>query len=373
MDWKELRNKIRDKMREIGYYISEKLKYTKYGQELIEIFKYIYEQYNKYLYLAKLRKYLTPEVVLFLAIVFGIVGFVVGFPIGMFIHALAPDIIPQSVALILSVLLSIALIDIIIGGPYFIAISVREQMERYLPEALKQFSSTIKAGGTYTYAIKDIADAGYGRLSEEFDKIQKDLREGSTIQKALERFADRTTSKLIKRTMGIIIDAIEAGGGLSKVMDSISEDIKSTIRIKRERKAKTSMHAMLLAVSGILLAPAIFGMVLGILYFLITVSTQVAETGIGQALEHGGGMATQFMKPITEKDIQNAKIFKDMMYMLFLIYASIESLLVCIGISVIQESKVSKSIIYIPLALLATFTAYHVGILLTMMLLGLGK
>ena len=369
MNIREFFRNIRDKVREMAYKISEPLSRNKYGELLIQIFSKIYFTYDGYLQLAGIGDFLWPEVILVLAIVGGTIGFVIGSILTIVIHNFC-KIIPISI--LLPILCSIAIIDLIVGGPYFLASRVREEMERYLPDALKQFSSTIKAGGTYTFAIKEITTAGYGKLSKEFEKILKELREGLTLQKALNNFAERSMSKLIKRTIRIMIDAIESGGGLAKVMDSIAEDVRQVLRIQRERIAKTTMQSLLLTVAGILLAPAIFGMVIGILYFLITTSAEVAKSGLGEALKQaGGGLASAFMKPITKEDIERALQFKDMMYNLFLFYALIESALTCVAVSIIRESKPFKAIIYLPFAMLITYILYNGGILLTALMLGL--
>ena len=44
-------------------------------------------------------------------------------------------------------------------------------IEEALPDALKQLSDTLKAGGTYEYALREIATSEYDYLSKEMKNV----------------------------------------------------------------------------------------------------------------------------------------------------------------------------------------------------------
>jgi flagellar protein FlaJ len=215
--------------------------------------------------------------------------------------------------------------------------SIIDSIEKNFSDALKQMADTLKAGDTYESALREVANAEYGRLSEEMDIALRRLEEGENLETSLGGFAERVNSRLVRRTTTIILDSIRTGASLADILDEISDDVRSFQRIKEERKANTTMQFIFMAMAGGLIAPAIFGEVNSVMTIFSKVSLKMLE-----------GAQLEASKKITE-------------FIMILIQSYIIIEVVASGamMSIIREGKLNKSVIYIPILLLLAFVAYY--------------
>jgi len=233
-------------------------------------------------------------------------------------------------------LIFIVMVDLLIGYPYLKAQQRIEQIEEALPDALRQMADTLKAGGTYEYALREIAMSEYGPLKKEMNEVLRKLEEGENFENALRTLTENVDSVLVKRTITIIIDSIKAGAGLANVLEKISEDVREQHRIDKERKTRTVMQAIFMFVSGAMVAPMIFGFVSTISNLLITASQGIADATVQLEAEEAS--------EIIQLSIQG--------------FILVESLATSVMISLMREGKLTKSIIYFPVLLFMAYLVY---------------
>ncbi|MFH1391370.1 MAG: type II secretion system F family protein [Candidatus Diapherotrites archaeon] len=101
-----------------------------------------------------------------------------------------------------------------------------------LPFALRHMSTELKAGIGLYKTIQTIATSDYGILSEEFSRTISEIEEGTDTKDALRHFALRTQSKALRSALFHIIRALKTGGNLSKIMNTIAEDVSFDMRVK---------------------------------------------------------------------------------------------------------------------------------------------
>ena len=228
--------------------------------------------------------------------------------------------------------------DLGLGYPYLKAMARIDAIEEALPDALKQMADTLKAGGTYEYALREIATSQYGPLTKEMEIVLRKLEEGENLENSLRGFANNIESRLIKRSIAVIIDSIKAGAGLSEVLDEIAEDIRAMHRIGRQRKTDTSLQVLFMVAAGAIVAPIIFGLVSSIIQLFIQ-----ASSGLG----------------ITAAQRQSAFGIRDLLMLLMQSYILVEVTASGVMVSLMRDGSVSKSIIYIPILLLVAYIAYY--------------
>ncbi len=185
------------------------------------------------------------------------VGLASGF-VGIFL----PLPIPLPIFVVLSAF--IAFIVLVFVLPHYLAQRRAIEMEKVLPDALRQMSSTLRAGVGIDAAIDDIAKSGYGVLSQEFDRVAGEIRRGRTLEGALLALARRSNSVLYYRAFRLIIEGIQRGAAISNVLDSVSVDIKEVQSIQRERRAATTQQVLFLLVVAIFAVPFIVGLTVSI-------------------------------------------------------------------------------------------------------------
>ena len=227
---------------------------------------------------------------------------------------------------------------LMLGYPYMRKESIINEIEKDFSDALKQMADTLKAGDTYESALREVVESDYGRLSEEMSVALRRLEEGENIETALLGFSERIDSRLVKRTILIVIDSIKTGASLADILDEIADDVRDLQRLKEERRSNTTMQFMFMVAAGGIIAPLIFGEVNAVM----NAFSKVTVAGLGQA-----GLSS------------NATEQSNFVVMLIQGYLMIEVIGSGIMMSVIREGKVNKSVIYIPILIVLAFICYY--------------
>jgi archaellum biogenesis protein FlaJ (TadC family) len=217
------------------------------------------------------------------------------------------------------------------------------------PSVLREMADILKAGGTYEYALREIKNSDYGPISSYFEKIVRKIDEGGTLEESLFAFSAEIDSKIIKRTMTIIVDSIKAGAKLSQVLEEISEDARSIYKLGIERKTQTMLQTAFLVAAGTFVAPVIFGLVGTIVSVLLKSSTGLVYDSL-----------------VIEQAIQSRVFILD----LFIIYIFISNVSVGLMVSLMREGTINKSFFIIPILLLISYTVYYVSTMFSANMLG---
>ena len=116
--------------------------------------------------------------------------------------------------------------------PQSIASNRSRAAERYLPFALRHLAVEVRAGMGLYQAMRAVAVANYGELSEEFKRTLREIDEGKPMEVALSNLAARSKSKGMRRAVASILRAVRIGGNLSDTIMNIAKDISFEQRQK---------------------------------------------------------------------------------------------------------------------------------------------
>ena len=163
-------------------------------------------------------------------------------------------------------LISIALIFpmLMLGVPYYLTQRRVAELDRMLPDALRQTASTLRAGIGIDAAMEDIVKSKYGPLSREFDRAVMEIRRGRALGSALLALARRSNSLLYERAFHLIVEGVERGAAVAGVLDAVSEDVREVQAIQRERRASTMQQVLFLFVVALFAAPLIAGLTVAV-------------------------------------------------------------------------------------------------------------
>ncbi len=249
-------------------------------------------------------------------------------------------------AMIMIFVVFVVVLDVLVGYPYIKGMQRITEIESDLPDALKQMADILKAGGTYEYALREIAQSDFGPLTKEIANVLRKLEEGENFEASLLSLSHSVDSRLVKRSVTIIVDSVRAGAGLADILEEIAEDIRQTNRINHERKARTLMQVLFMVAAGAFVTPFIFGLISMLADFMAQ-STMGLISGADSALK--------------------ARILSEKNWLIFMIqiYVFIEITATSVMLSLMREGNKNKSIIYLPALLFIAYIVYFVSVFLT--------
>lgn len=202
---------------------------------------------------------------------------------------------------------------LILWVPKYLAGKRAEELERVLPDALRQMAGTLRAGVSVDAALEDIAQSNYGELSREFERVVAEVKRGRTLESALLAMARRTHSPLYWRAFNLIVEGIERGASLASVLEAVANDAKEVHAIQRERKSMTTQQVMFLYAVSLFACPFIVGLVIGV-----------------GGIEIGGEAAGSRLPPEMET--------------IGMMYVAIQAFICGLAVGVIRYGKMSKGV-----------------------------
>ena len=211
--------------------------------------------------------------------------------------------------------------------PVYLIQSRVGELEEALPDALRQMSTALRAGVSVDAALEDVADSGYGALSEEFERTLAQIRRGRPIEGALRGMARRVKSDLYERAFFLIVEGMERGAELADVLESVSDDIRQVHTVQRERRAATMQQVLFLLAAALFAGPFIAGLVISVGGTFS--SAQGGASGMG-SLGASSGQALPESIPLVVP-----------------IYIMIQAAITALAVGVIRYGEVSKGFMYV--------------------------
>ena len=222
-------------------------------------------------------------------------------------------------------------------------------------------ADTLRTGGTYEYALREVATSEYGALTEEMNLALRKMNEGENLESGLRSMASNIHSKNVQRVINIIIDSVKAGAGLADVLEEISEDVRQMNRVQRERQSMTLMQVLFILIAGAIIAPAILGIVTGVVELLISSTSTLNLSAYDMAMaQYARDTLFNFLRHIDEW-------FPELQFYLF-----VEILASAVLIAIMHDGKAAKAVLYGPILVLVGFVVYYLSLFMARGIMGLG-
>lgn len=251
--------------------------------------------------------------------------------------------------IVLGLVALLFVVDIFIGYPLLLDEKRISQIEKNFPNALREIAYLLKTGGTYEYAIRELTSYDYGPLNDELENVLLRLEQGYNFEDSLNIIAENVDSNIVKKTIAIIIDSIKSGASLSDILEDLSEDMRKMYKLELDRKSKTIMQMLFIFAAGVIIAPAIYGLVVTLIDFLMSVTTSA-------------GLATA-------QAIAEANYVRSLLETVLLIFVFIQALSSAIIVIFMRERKSAKILLYFPIFLLCAYLSFYAVMFLSKYLL----
>lgn len=123
------------------------------------------------------------------------------------------------------------------------------QLEERFPDFLRDLAASRKAGLTLTSAVKVAARGEYGALTPDIQKMADQLAWNVPFSEALDEFADRVDTPLVRRAVSLINEASRSGGHVTDVLEAAARDAREIKNLENERKLNMGLYTAIIYIA----------------------------------------------------------------------------------------------------------------------------
>jgi len=127
---------------------------------------------------------------------------------------------------------------VLLKYPGIIAGKKAEQIDSQLIFALKDLLLQVGSGVSLYNGFVNVAKAGYGLVSVEFERASRSIAAGMPMAQALERMAVESKSAFLRRTIWQLVSTLKAGASIKGALRTIIDDLTLVQRSKIEDYAR---------------------------------------------------------------------------------------------------------------------------------------
>jgi tight adherence protein B len=176
---------------------------------------------------------------------------------------------------------------------YYLGYRQRKRLRAFgeqLPDTITLLANSLRAGSSFLQGIELVTREARPPISEEFERVVREMQLGVALQPALNNLARRVASEDLELMVTAIQIQSQVGGNLATVLDQIAFTIRERVRIHGEINTLTAMARysgyvitlLPIGLAGILFLispsyisvmlenpPELFGLPMGVVFFII--------------------------------------------------------------------------------------------------------
>ena len=156
-------------------------------------------------------------------------------------------------------------------------------IEDVLPDYLQLTASNIKAGMTIDRALWYAVRPRFGILAKEVEIVAKETMRGEDLKTALRKFADKYDSVLLKRSISLLIEGIEAGGEIGDLLNKIAINVQENKLMRKEMSANVTTYIIFITFSTVLAAPVLFALAGTLIKVISNLGSTLGDVGFAAA------------------------------------------------------------------------------------------
>lgn len=131
-------------------------------------------------------------------------------------------------------------------------------VEEILPDALQLMAANIRSGLTPDKSLLLAARPEFGPLEVEIKRVAKRTISGEPLEESLKGMTDRIDSKILGRSVKLVIEGIRKGGELASLLEQTAEDIRHTKVLLKEVSAYVLMYVIFIFFAAAMAAPMLY-------------------------------------------------------------------------------------------------------------------
>jgi flagellar protein FlaJ len=178
----------------------------------------------------------------FSSFIYGLVLFLLSF---IMLSLRNPGTDQMGFSLALGVIFWLVFFALHIVYPSIIVKKIAAKENKDLLYALREIIIDIDGGVPLFDSMKNIAGAGYGYISADFEWVVRQIESGTPEREALKQLALKTESEFLKRAAWQMVNALESGAKMSDALEGIAVAVESYL-LRDIKDYSTSLNFLLL-------------------------------------------------------------------------------------------------------------------------------
>jgi len=151
--------------------------------------------------------------------------------------------------------------------------------EDAFPELLRDLAQAKRAGLSLIDAVTLTTEGDYGVLTEGMKRIATQLTWGVPFEDTLQMFAKRYPTRLIKRSIEMIIEGYKTGGEVGEVLKIAADDVMELKSLEKRRTADMSPYVMVCYVTFFVFLGVLLVLYHSFIPRMVEAGEAVAEAG----------------------------------------------------------------------------------------------
>jgi Flp pilus assembly protein TadB len=209
-------------------------------------------------------------------------------------------------------------------------------------------STNIRAGMPIDKALWYAVRPKFGVLAKEIETVAKETMSGEELEVALKKFSNKYDSPLIKNTISLIIEGINAGGEMAGLLSKISENIQENKLLKKEMAAGISAYAIFIGAAALFMAPLLFALSSQLLIIISEITGNIQ-------LPRMAGVPTFALS------IGSVGVTKNDFFIFAFTNLFITSLVSAMIVSIIRKGEIKAGIKFIPIFVAVSLSVFYLA------------
>lgn len=151
-------------------------------------------------------------------------------------------------------------------------------VEGVFPDFLQLTSANISAGMPVDKALWYAVRPGFGVLAKEIETVAKNTMAGEDLSVALTTFAKKYDSKIIQRSISLLLEGMAAGGEMADLLNKISLNIEEEKILQKEMAASVTTYVIFITFATIVAAPVLFALANQLLTVIKEITSKLGPT-----------------------------------------------------------------------------------------------
>ena len=220
-----------------------------------------------------------------------------------------------------------------------------DKLEYKFSEFLLDLAEYWKVGLSMTMAISTIAEGEYGALNKQVKKMATQISWGVAFNDVLKNFTEDIPTRIVARSISLVLEANKAGGKISDVLVTAAKDAAEIKWLQKERQKGVFMYVVIIYLSYVVYIAVIAILVAVFLPPIIEASVAMAKSG-------GGGFGGMKVRQLDKQKL------------VFIFYCSviIQALGNGMMAGVMGRGKISQGLIHVWVMMILAELLFGLGI-----------